>query len=76
LITSLSNSASQEFTKHHSKEALLWEAYKDRLGASNFSNMQLILHELLPQPFDLLSLKQHITKEEIVGVILFETTSS
>jgi hypothetical protein len=46
------------------------------LGASNFSNMQLILHELLPQPFDLLSLKQHITKEEIVGVILFETSSS
>ena len=51
------------------KAKLLWEAYKDRLGKSDYSAMSLDLNTLLHSNFDLSCLDEPFTTDEIDAVI-------
>jgi hypothetical protein len=46
-IMVLKNSEGQERCSHEDKTAILWEAYKERLGPSEFTQIYFDLNELL-----------------------------
>jgi len=70
LITSLvdQNSTPPQFA-HHLKANILWDAYKDKLGKSEFQSMELDLNELLQASNELGCLEDPFTNEEIDRVI-------
>jgi len=71
LITSLEDSSGVSHTDHHAKASILLEAYKDRLGQTEYGAMLLDLETLLSQspPVDLSFLEEPFTNEEIDQVI-------
>jgi hypothetical protein len=46
-IMVLEDSSDQLISRHEEKEKILWEAYKERLGTSEFTHMYFNLSELL-----------------------------
>jgi hypothetical protein len=56
-------------SRHEEKAQLLWEAYKDRLGKSEFTHMYFDLHSLLNASEDLHILEEPFMKEEIDGIV-------
>ena len=69
LITSLENSLGNLHSDHQTKANILWEAYKDRLGQSEFTSMLLDLGSLLRAHQDLSFLEEPFTHEEIDSVV-------
>jgi len=69
LITCLENPLGVIHSGHQDKAKILWEAYKDRLGQSEFSSMLLNLDALLPSHPNLSSLEDPFTAEEIDHVV-------
>jgi hypothetical protein len=69
LITSLQNDEGSTMSRHEEKAQLLWEAYKDRLGKSEFTHMYFDLHSLLNASEDLHILEEPFMKEEIDGIV-------
>ena len=68
----LVNEDQMEVTDHEGKAAILWEAFKKRLGQSNRHNMHFDLHDLYenridPQTFQ--DLERPFTQEEIDDVV-------
>ena len=57
------------FRSHQDKAHILWEAYKERLGKSEFTAMQLNLEEILSPNPNLSSLEEPFTSEEIDQVV-------
>jgi hypothetical protein len=55
-------------TRHEEKEKLLWEAYKSRLGTSEFTHIYFDLHMLLTQSENLEWLDDPFTKDDIVVI--------
>jgi len=68
-IASLENAARQAHSAHHDKANILWDAYKDRLGQSEYGTMLLNLESLLLLTTDLSSLEEPFTHEEIDQVV-------
>jgi hypothetical protein len=56
-------------TRHEEKEKMLWEAYKNRLGTSDFTHIYFDLHRLMSQTGNLEWLDEPFTKDEIDIVI-------
>lgn len=56
-------------TSHQNKAQILWEAYKERLGVSEYQNMVLDLHSLLGDQVDLSALEEPFSHEEIDQVV-------
>jgi hypothetical protein len=56
-------------SKHEKKANLLWEAYKQRLGTSEFSHMYFDLNTLLRPVKNLSCLEEPFHKEEIEQII-------
>jgi hypothetical protein len=54
---------------HEEKVAIIWEAFKDRLGASIFSQIHYNLSELLSPVIDLEHLVNPFTIEEIDRIV-------
>jgi len=54
---------------HTSKDELIWNDFKERLGSSNFEYMQFDLDSLLIQNIDLSSLEVAFSSQEIDNVI-------
>lgn len=69
LITCLEDSLGNLHSAHQTKANILWEAYKDRLGQSEFALMLLDLDSLLVSHHDLSSLEEPFTHEEIDSVV-------
>jgi hypothetical protein len=69
LITAIEDSEGNLKYGHDDKAKLLWEAYKYRLGTSEFSHMYFDLHNLLTAPENLEWLEEPFTKEEIDAII-------
>ena len=67
-IVSLTNSDGTIITEHDQKATLLWIAYKNRLGISEFSNMAYNLSSLLTV-HDLDGLDSDFSQSEIESVI-------
>jgi hypothetical protein len=68
-IPILEDDQGNPFSRHEDKAQLLWEAYKDRLGTSEFSTMLFDLHSLLRAPENLQWLEDPFSKEEIDNII-------
>jgi hypothetical protein len=58
-----------EITRHEEKAAILWEAFEDRLGSSDFSQMHSNLQDLIEEVGHLDDLVQPILKEEIENIV-------
>ena len=69
MITSLEDSLGNLLSDHQTKANILWEAYKDRLGQSEFTSMLLDLGSLLRAHQDLSFLEEPFTHEEIDSVV-------
>jgi hypothetical protein len=69
LITTLEDSSGSPQAAHHDKALILWEAYKNRLGQSEFWEMLPDLEALLSLSSDLAVLEEPFTTEEIDQVI-------
>jgi hypothetical protein len=67
-ITSLMDEDGRIITKHHQKAAILWKAFKQRLGTTSSTNMMFDLNDLIPHN-DLSSMDIPFTNEEIDDVI-------
>jgi hypothetical protein len=66
-ITSLVSENSQEFFDHEEKAMLLWNAFKERLGTSEFTHIYLDLQSLLSheeglEALDILSQEKKLTR--------------
>jgi hypothetical protein len=70
LITTLQTEEGIILSRHEEKANLLWEAYKDRLGKTEFSHMYFDLHSLLNASIELDNLEEPFLKEEIDGVVV------
>ena len=57
-------------TGHDEKEKLIWEAYKERLGTSEYKQMHFDLASILNIHDDLQWLGEPFTKEEIDKVVM------
>jgi hypothetical protein len=68
-ITSLKDANGHDIFEHEAKASLLWNAYKDRMGTSEFSHMYCELETLLNRDNDLGGLEVPFSKEEIDAVI-------
>jgi hypothetical protein len=68
-ITSIEDSTGNLVSRHEYKAQLLWEAYKMRLGTSEFSHMYFDLHNLLSIEDNLDSLEAPFQQEEIERII-------
>jgi hypothetical protein len=69
VITSLEDNNGNVTSGYEEKVALLWEAYKQRLGTSDFTHMYFDLNTLL-QPLENLSwLEEPFLSEEIEKII-------
>lgn len=69
LITTLQDGNGIPHTNHQEKAHILWEAYKDRLGRSEFQSIQCNLAELLSDHTNLSWLEEPFTHEEIDQVV-------
>lgn len=58
LITFLEDNIGNVHADHQMKAAILWEAFKDRLGHSDFASMTLDLGHLLHSTPDLFNLDE------------------
>lgn len=63
-IAQLQNEAGQMITDHEGKAALLWSAYKQRMGVSNNPQMLFDLSSLIRLNVDLSELVTPFTHEE------------
>lgn len=68
-ITTLQDENGNIYSSHEDKSLLLWQSYKDRLGTTEFTEMQFDLSSLLQSYEDLESLQMPFTKEEINKVV-------
>jgi hypothetical protein len=68
-IMVLKNVDGIEMTRHEEKAAILWEAFEDRLGSSDFSQMHFNLQDLIQEVGHLDDLVQPILKEEIENIV-------
>jgi hypothetical protein len=68
-IRSLKDNNGVEKFQHEDKASLLWEAFRDRLEHSDFSEMHFDLNSLLPPINDLDDLIISFTNEEIDAVV-------
>jgi exonuclease III len=68
-ITSLKNPAGQELHQHEEKAKLLWLAFKERMGTSEFTHMYHDLGSLLIADGNLSALEMPFAKEEIDCII-------
>jgi hypothetical protein len=69
LIATLKDSMGNFKSTHEEKADILWNSFKDRLGVTEFSQMQFNLTELLHPSNGLESLEEEFTKEEIDDII-------
>jgi hypothetical protein len=69
-IMMLRNGSGEEKFSHEDKAHILWEAYKDRLGTSEFSHIYFDLSQLLYVVPDLEQLQNPFSKEEIDNIII------
>jgi hypothetical protein len=69
LIATLRNNDGHTYTSHADKEKLVWEAFKERLGNSEFSTCSLDLSTILPRHDGLNILDQQFSTEEIDSVV-------
>lgn len=69
LITSLEDASGVPQSNHEAKANILWEAYKGRLGISEFHDMAFNLGNLFPNPVDLSMLDEPFTHDEIDQVV-------
>ena len=70
LITSLLDQKDIAQSDHLVKAFILWEAFKDRLGQSEFQDMLLDLSSLIQPSDDLNCLEMEFTHEEIDFIII------
>lgn len=56
-------------TSHSDKERLLWEAFKERLGVSEFSGFCFDINMFIQRADDLENLEQNFTEAEIDNII-------
>jgi hypothetical protein len=68
-ISSLVNSVGEEFSLHEDKANLLWQAYKERLGISEYTHMYFDLASILRTDINLGDLERPFSKEEIDKII-------
>jgi mannosylglycoprotein endo-beta-mannosidase len=68
-ITSLRNSDGLEVFQHEAKAEILWEAFKARMGSSEFSHMYFNLEDLLQRDLDLDGLVAPFSNDEIDAVV-------
>jgi hypothetical protein len=68
-ISSLVNSVGEELLLHGDKAELLWQAYKDRMGVTEYIHMYFDLPSLLRADNNLGDLERPFTKEEIDKII-------
>jgi hypothetical protein len=68
-ITSLEDNNGSVISRHEEKANLLWEAYKQRLGTSEFSHMYFDLNSLLRLVENLSCLEEPFHNEEIEQII-------
>ncbi|XP_073357829.1 uncharacterized protein [Aegilops tauschii subsp. strangulata] len=68
-IAMLKDEAGNEHHDHNAKAAILFRAFKERLGTSVTTQNPLLLHHLLQQHEDLHTLENPFTKEEIDKVV-------
>ena len=61
--------ATIKHSDHSTKASLLWESFKERLGQSDFQDMQLDLDTLLQASTELGCLEEPFTTKEIDAVI-------
>lgn len=69
LITSLEDSSGHLQSDHHIKASILWEAFKERLGQSEFNSIHLDLDQLLLSSPDLTILQEPFSTQEVDSVI-------
>lgn len=69
LITQLVDEQGQQLINHNDKAALIWESFKERLGTTNFTGLQIDLPTLLDNSVDLSSLITTFTNDEIGAVV-------
>jgi len=69
LITFLEDQNGVLQSSHQQKASIIWEAYKDRLGQSEFQEMQIDLDNLLLASIDLGCLEEPFTTEEIDDIV-------
>jgi hypothetical protein len=65
----LKNGSGEEKYSHEDKAQILWEAYKDMLGTSEFSQLHFDLSPLILPASNLDQLQSPFTKEEIDNII-------
>jgi hypothetical protein len=68
-IMALKNNDGLEVTKHEDKATILWEAFRDILGSSDFTHMHFNLEDLIQIADSLDELVQPILKEEIDNIV-------
>lgn len=68
-ISQLQSDSGHDVTDHEGKAALLWTAYKGRMGVSTNPQMQFDLTALIQLDIDLSDLAQPFTTEEIDRVV-------
>jgi hypothetical protein len=68
-VALLFDSSGTELTQHEAKVDLLWQAYKERMGSSEFSHMYFDLPTILTLDNILGDLERPFSKEEIEKII-------
>jgi hypothetical protein len=68
-IMVLKSSEEQDKFTHDEKATILWEAYKERLGTSEFTQVHFDLNDLLEPDDDLTDLVSPFDKEQIDNII-------
>jgi hypothetical protein len=66
----LKNREGHERCSHEDKAAILWEAYKERLGSSEFIQIHFDLNDLLHADDNLDDVGAPFTKNEIDAIVL------
>jgi hypothetical protein len=69
LITMLEDDTGTTVVDHQAKADLIWTAFKQRLGVSSFSEINMDLEHLLQLQMDFTSLIQPFSTEEIDVVV-------
>jgi hypothetical protein len=68
-IASLCNSSGHDISSHEGKAKILYEAFKKRLGASDFTSMGFDLNTLIQAMEDLSCLESPFTEEEVNSIV-------
>jgi hypothetical protein len=69
-ILSLKDKDGLDRFSHEEKAGIIWEAFKDRLGSSVFSEIHFDLNELLQPVSDLEELHSPFSNEEIDSIVM------